>query len=439
MSCCNARRGRLALDANPEKPVILHVDYGDQLHLARDQGDWYGRRRIDSLMDRSAAAGVTTIFWRVSMIGAANYPSKIRYQINDPLAHQTRVNEPATHTFTVIGPVYERALQDGDPLQLAIDAAHRNGMQLYAYVTLFDESYPGAESKFVQQRPECCWQHRYYTDKRLPGLLSYACPEVIEYRLSELAELLAYDLDGIYYDTARTHTGVYDINALPFSDFSPYCHYGFNDIEVGEYEARYGICPRLQNLKDAVLPEQRAVILDGRWDRLRGEYLTAYLAEAAARIKAEGRRLTVGLYTDADTYLSPAGQRGRAPMGRFHHDWQAWAAGGLIDDLVLVAGDHRRFGADDWRRHSAAQFKAARSAGLRVHIWASTEGRIDQTPAEIDIPLPLSIETEHDRFLETMEEALRISYELDADGLFLHEAWDVERYDYFSTLARALS
>jgi uncharacterized lipoprotein YddW (UPF0748 family) len=421
------------------KDVVLHVDYGDMLHLALNEGAHYGRGRIDRLMTLAAESGVTKVYWRVSMIGASNYPSQVRYQLHDPRACNVALDEPSTHTFTEIGKVYERVLEEGDPLQMAVGAAHRNDLELYAYVTLFDESYPGVESKFVQEHPECCWRHRYYSDKSIPGLLSYAYPEVVDYRLAELAELLTYEVDGIYYDTARTHSGVWDISGLPFGDYSPYWSYGFNDPEVAEYERRTGINPRLKSLADAVLPEQIDVLTNGQWDRLRGDYLTAYLRAASETIKGQGRNLAVGLYTDAACYLSPAGSRGRMPMGRFHHDWEGWSTEGLIDELVLIAGDHRRFGVDDWKSHSAAQFAAARENGLKVYVWAGTEYRIDEVPRGMTTPVPLHIEDDQALFLKTMEETLRRSYNLDVDGVFLHEAWDIEKYAYFDVLARAFA
>ena len=53
--------------------------------------------------------------------------------------------------------------------------------------------------------------------------------------------------------------------------------------------------------------------------------------------------------------------------------------------------------------------------------------------------MPLHIETNRDLFLDEMEKALRQCYRLDADGMFLHEAWDIEKYDYFDVLQRAFA
>jgi|GEM_PF-5671380 len=417
---------------------VLHVDYGDQLLLSKEQGDYYGRLRMAKLFERAVGSGITDIFWRVSMIGAANWPSKVRYQLHDPRASQIALNEPSVHPFTTIGEQYEQVLKEGDPLGMAAELAHENGLRFYAYVTLFDESYPGAESRYIKENPQHCWQHRYLAHKTIPGLLSYAEPQVVEYRLAELTELLGYNIDGIYYDTARTHCGVWDIYPVPFGNYSPYWSYGFNPLECAAFESQYGFSPRLNNLADAVLPEQLAVIHDGRWDRLRGEYLTAYLALASEKIKAANKRLAVGFYTDADSYLSPAGQRGRAPMGRFHHDWQTWWEQRLIDELVVVAGDHRRFGTDDWINHSSAQFAAARQEGLAVFLWAGTEHRIDELPSAVDGTVPLSIGDDRDAFLSKMEQSLQVTCQQDAEGLFLHEAWDIEQYNYFDTIKRAL-
>ena len=76
------------------KNILLHVDYGDMLLLSRRQDTYYGRERITRLMGRAAESGVTHILWRVSMVGMANYPSRVRYQLNDPAGQKLLDQDP---------------------------------------------------------------------------------------------------------------------------------------------------------------------------------------------------------------------------------------------------------------------------------------------------------------------------------------------------------
>ncbi|KKW14568.1 MAG: hypothetical protein UY52_C0024G0001, partial [Parcubacteria group bacterium GW2011_GWC2_49_9] len=221
-------------------------------------------------------------------------------------------------------------LKDCDPLRAAIDSARKEKIKIYAYVTLFDESYPGLESEFSEKHPEYCWKHRH-CDHVVKGLLDYAYPEVKKHRLDEIKELLSYEPDGIYLDVARSHAAGWPIMALPLGT-NPWENYGFNEPEVEEFKRRYGVDVRLKNLADAPF----AKFDEEKWNRLRGEYLTGFLKEVRSEIKSADKKLSVGFYTDADCYLSPAGCRGRTVMGKFYHDWQTWV--GVVQRASLASG-----------------------------------------------------------------------------------------------------
>jgi len=132
------------------KRVILHVDYADQIHLGYWQGELYGEKRIRNLIRLAANAGITTIYWRVSAVGKVTYRSKV-CTILDGCGILRRKPSyssavPPSISYTPAGIIMKQC----DPLAVAIDEAHKQGINIYIYVTLFDESFPGGlESDFL--------------------------------------------------------------------------------------------------------------------------------------------------------------------------------------------------------------------------------------------------------------------------------------------------
>ena len=74
---------------------------------------------------------------------------------------------------------------------------------------------------------------------------SYGYPEVREYVLSQVKELIGYKPDGIYFDVSRTHSGIYPVLAYGWYPqwTSPYLKYGYELEEAGAYKKLYGNPP----------------------------------------------------------------------------------------------------------------------------------------------------------------------------------------------------
>lgn len=395
-----------------QKEIILGIDFAFQMRLGFEEGYLYDASCIRRLIRRAAEAGVNTIYWRVSATGRVTYQSKVRAVIGKTAPHIEGFKLCAVENLIV---------RQADPPAVAVDEARKCGLRIYGYITLFDEYYPGLESDFALANPQFTWKHRL-RNHHLPGLLSYAYPEVREHRLAELRELLDYGFDGVYLDTARSHTAIAPVIAMPLTGGDPYLEYGFNDPEVAEFKRRYGVDPRLKDPADAPL-----VTFDREaWNKLRGEYLTQFLREARVATDSAMADLIVGFYSDGPCYLSPAGRRGRIPMGMFHHDYETWVKENLVDGFVLIA-DHRRYGNRDWREHSAKQFEPLIRQGKRVYIWAATEARVDELH-DSPCPLPASIEKEPEDFFAAMEKGIHACANTSATGVYLYEAYAPEKY-----------
>jgi len=402
-----------------KKEVILGVDYNDHLDFGARKGFLYGESHIRSLVRSMADAGVTTVSWRVSLIGQVTYRSKVRTVVGACPAPM-----PEMYPGSAAGSI---VIQTCDPPAVAVNEARKCGVKIVMYVTLFDEYFPGMESKFEMDHPEYTWRHRFGKD-RIRGLLSYAYPEVREHRLAEIRELLAYEPDGIYLDTGRSHCGIQPIMAMPLTGGDPYWQYGFNEPEVAEFKRRYGADPGsligLQPRMDDVNFQN--------WNKLRGEYLTQFLRETRAVVNQAGKQLTVGFYSDAECYLSPVGRRGRVPLGLFHHDYETWAKENLVDGFVIVT-EHRRYGGRDWREHSSKQFSPIQRSGKKVYIWGATQARVDELE-DSPVKVPVSVTEDRPGFLKAMRKGIEGCMEQTADGVFLYEALHPEEHEYWTDL-----
>ena len=408
------------------KDIVMGIDSANMFRLGAQQGRLYAEDAMRSLIRRCADAGVQTIYWRVSATGQVAYRSKVRTVIGSQPGLRPGFGFQWTAAETVI-------LRQCDPPAVAVDEAHKLGLRIYGYITLFDEYHPGCESAFETAHPEFAWKHRVQ-DHHIRGLLCYAYPEVRAHRVAEVEELLGYGFDGVYLDLARTHCAVQPVFVMPLTGGDPYLQYGFNEPEVEEFRRRTGVDPRMANPADA----PSATLDRSAYDRLRGEFLTQFLREVRARTADAGADLAVGFYTDAACYLSPAGRRGRVPMGTFYHDVDTWVAEDLVDAFVIIA-EHRRYGARDWREHSEAQFAAARDKGIRVYLWAATEGSVDELDGYSG-RLPVRAEKGPGLFYEALEAGIHQCLDASADGVYLYEAFHPEKVEgYWKHLTRILA
>lgn len=134
--------------------------------------------------DRLQAAGINVILFQCRTRGVVAYKSD--YETWDGI-----------YTGTIgQAPPY-------DPLQFAIDEAHKRGMELHAYMVTYPLMYTNQTSKLGQKcapnsRPELCQKcgNRWYLDPGVPGTSEYLamlCKEVVE----------KYDVDGVHLDYIR--------------------------------------------------------------------------------------------------------------------------------------------------------------------------------------------------------------------------------------------
>src|SRR5207244_13173948 len=93
--------------------------------------------------------------------------------------------------------------------------------------------------------------------------MSFAFPEVRQYKLAIIQELLGYQIDGLFIDWIRTG----DIRDNPQNDAKGIADYGYEQPNIDELRGRFGVSPQ-------DIPAD-----DPRWVGIRCEPQTKFMLE----------------------------------------------------------------------------------------------------------------------------------------------------------------
>jgi hypothetical protein len=212
---------------------------------------------------------------------------------------------------------------DWDDFEVMPEIAHSQGIQVFLYISVFDEGWPllhkkerlvsyhnrmhcqhvSWQSDFSRQQPQYAIADRTLCNHQW-GVLCLGYPEVRKHLISRYLRLLrAGNFDGVFV-CLRSQSRPAD-----FAD-----QYGFNEPIRQEYLKRYGsdICCEDFNLQ--------------LWRDLQGEYLTRFLKELRKKLNDIQVRLSVGV---------PSGSVLGPPMGNTTLQWPNWVHEGIIDQLII--------------------------------------------------------------------------------------------------------
>ena len=394
-----------------QKELMLGVDYADDVETAYQRGELGDTPLIEQIMDHAAMAGMTSVCWRVSHIGKLTYRTRVGTALDGMNALRV--------SLTPFGLIMKRI----DPLRVAIDEAHKRGLKLFVYYTLFDEAYTDPHTGIVsecalgQRHPEYYLMHRG-GGSVVRGVFSFGHPEVREHFAALVREALDYAPDGIYLDCARTHAGA---NPIPVHGWwpqwtNPYLAYGYNASDVARYREGYGEDPPGPTYTGTDSLESAEA--ERNWNRVRGEALTLFLREIRPVVQAVGKPLHLCFFPSTYNGFNP-GYQCRQMLGRYSIDWRTWAEEGLVDGMRLNV-DHRRFGYDDWEAASSETYRYAQERGVQMCIDCAIESRYDQVENPPK-PLPIGKADDPDTFFALMGEMTEKMLRSTADGVFFYE------------------
>ena len=288
----------------PERRNIVSVSWSDHLVFGEADGRLATVQALNRRMEKwREGLNATIIHWRCT---------------RDRIRGRFYAGKGYRHFFNANKPDF-----DWDDFEVVPEMARKHGMQVFLYVTLFDEgwrllpkkirgvSYHNKmhcqhvswQSDFSRQNPQYAVADRTLQHHQW-GVLCLGYPEVRRHMIGRYLRLLRMgSFDGLFV-CLRSQSKPAD-----FAD-----QYGFNDPVSKEYIKRYGVDIRT---KDFDLQQ---------WRNLLGEYLTLFLRELRKILSAEQMLLSVGV---------PRGSVLGPPMGNTTLQWPIWIQEGLVDQLVI--------------------------------------------------------------------------------------------------------
>ncbi len=210
-----------------------------------------------------------------------------------------------------------------DDFDVVPEIAHAQSIQVFLYVSLFDEgwlllpkkirevSYHNRmhgqhvswQSDFSRTNPEYASVDRTLRNHQW-GVLCLGYPEVRKHFIRRYIRLLrGGNFDGLFL-CLRTQS-----RPAEHAD-----QYGFNTPIQQEYLKRYGVDIRNEDFDLQI------------WRDLLGEYLTRFLKELREELSTEQVSLAIGV---------PRGSILGPPMGNITLQWPIWVEAGIVDQLII--------------------------------------------------------------------------------------------------------
>ena len=284
------------------KELTINLDFFD---ICIGTDTWNMRDcegEMERLMALCAHYGFDRVHFRVSVCGAVCYHTKVMTPAYENVfaKYKTECLDTCCANIPSLHGRMGAVMRQIDPLAACAKYAHKHGMEVYAWVTIFDSLYYAPETEFFQKHPEYTWASKD-GKKHIPGVPCYAYPQVRQYRLDQMKELVEYDVDGIIL-SVRSHSPWPGRGAGGGNEGAR--GYGFNEPVVKAYMRRFGKDPR--EAKPDSLDELRFV-------QLKADFLTQWLREVKQVTLKRGKKLVMNtsasisdpiranwMYVDAD-------------------------------------------------------------------------------------------------------------------------------------------
>jgi hypothetical protein len=284
-----------------------------------------GLAGVRHMLDMCQAAGWSSIYWRCLDAGRSLYPSQLMDPMGPP--HGDNYFNPKPEEVGKVGAQKNEAILrkmkdryhygTSDSLAEAVRYGHEIGLEIHAWFSINEDDHAwGWPSRYTVAHPEQRWKRRdgrYYRSQ-----LSFAHPQVRSYKLAIIKEVLDnYPVDGLFIDWIRTG----DVRD-PQVDSSGVADYGYEDILVEGFRAKFGIDPHS-------IPNH-----DPRWVKHRAEPQTEFMRAVRKLADSRSPKLPVAVLVQ-----HPWSYRGDNPkyadnLQGLLLDVATWAQEGLMDAAV---------------------------------------------------------------------------------------------------------
>ena len=281
---------------NAAKLIVINDDGFSSFYSGRYKTAEDLRKQMLSFRDTQMAV----FEWCIASGSRVNYPSKVSELIGKGVTEFPRRGDKlAAETL------HRLAGEGVDTLKVVAGACHEAGMLCYASLRM-NGDYPASwmgESLPRMLNSAFWWSHPEFRVRGKKGedqtKLSYAFPEVREFKLGILREAAERDIDGINLDFLR-HPNFF----------------GYEEPLLKAFQAKYGQDPRTLAADDP------------RWLQLRRDIMTGFLRDVRKILndagKRKGRRLGLSARVD----------------WRQYRDWgcdiETWMKERLLDYIVIA-------------------------------------------------------------------------------------------------------
>lgn len=348
---------------------LTHSDW-----MLKKDGPAWGPAGVRHMLTRCRDFGFDKIFWRCYDCGRSTYHSTLiepfRWSDHDEVYQYSPgyIPPPDADTMARCERLDYYAF---DTLQAAVEIGHELGLEVHGWLSLNEDDHGlGWPSRFSRQHPECRWVRRSGQPYR--SQLSFAFPEVRQYKLGLVREVLAYGVDGIFLDWIRTG----DIRDNPQADADGNADFGYEQPNLAAFRETYGLEAR------QVAPD------DPRWVALAAAPITQFMREFRDLLASQPRptrsaamvqhpwayRGVLPEQITADTppwVVNMGGNRYAGSLRGLGCDIRTWAREGLVDNL-LVSGYYTAGGTPEMAYRYLVDETEARLP-LTLYAWVPTK------------------------------------------------------------------
>jgi hypothetical protein len=347
---------------------LTHSDW-----MLKKNGPKWGDAGVRHMLDACKAAGWSNVYWRVFDAGVSTYKSKFlragdKAETDNYFNPQNEADLAIRQKFSPMTP--ERSAEilkqleaidysTFDSLAAAIDYGHKIGLKIWAWATINEDDHGwGWPSEFSKAHPEFRWVRR--DGRKYHSQLSFAFPEVREYKLNLIDELVAlYNIDGLFLDWIRTG----DVRDNPQNDNKGVADYGYEEPNIATFKQKYGADPHS-------VPND-----DDRWVRLRAVPQTEFMRAVRRRVNlVHKKQIPIAVMVGHPWHYRGLQDPIDGNLRGLLLDVPTWAKEGLMD--FAVAAGYYRAGGDAQKAFHALNEEVAGKIDLWYYAW------VPQTPEE---------------------------------------------------------
>ena len=308
--------------------LTMAVDFYDMVWVSEEIFD---ESHIDKFIKQCAENGINRLLWRVSVGGKLFYHTRTPDRLSNFRSSKTGKR---CDIHREISKKAMAVMEKCDPLKVAVDCSRKHGIEIYPWLTIYDDwSYMGElKSSLLQDNPNFSWVSQDGSEY-LWGATSYVYDEVVEFRMRQIKELLSYDVDGLHL-SLRSHSRPPEyikilkayLEANPCKTVADYVVSNKTLIKkiMKESHGTYGFEPQAVSEYSRItgkIPDKH----DPEWWKFRGGYLLRFLKQV--RNVVNTREIGFSLWWRTPYY---------PPFPNEFYRWDDIVSKNIVDELCYV-------------------------------------------------------------------------------------------------------